>query len=332
MARKEIRFMVVDTETATLPFANEIAKGNADAKKKIAIAKPLVYDIGWTITNRRGEILDKKQFLIAETFSVPQVFNTAYYAEKRPKYLEMLSRGETSVKTWDEVMQVFVADLETVDSVGAFNSMFDFKRAIPFTELYIRKLYSANYTAWEQVQRAAAYHIAWDKKRPDRNPDFREDVFQFRGREYPLFDLWGLAVNPLLNNATYKKECLAHELLTASGTFFKSSAETTYQYLRNKYDFVESHTALDDAEIETFILSKIAAKHRISMGIEFFPFRNLGYTYDFIRRKKTPDRAEVRVVYEAIRAYVEEKTDLGLESAYLSGLAEKLSALEVLLY
>ena len=68
------------------------------------------------------------------------------------------------------------------------------------------------------------------------------------------------------------------------------------------------------------------------MGIEFFPFRNLGYTYDFIRRKKTPDRAEVRVVYEAIRAYVEEKTDLGLESAYLSGLAEKLSALEVLLY
>ena len=116
------------------------------------------------------------------------------------------------------------------------------------------------------------------------------------------------------------------------GTFFKSSAESTYQYLCDKYDFVESHTALDDAEIETFILSKIAAKHRISTGIEFFPFRNLGYTYDFVRRKKTPDRAEVRVVYDAINTYVEEKTDAGYESAYLNGLAAKLSALEPYLY
>ena len=332
MAKKKMTFCVVDTETTCFGFANEIAKGDPEAKKRIAIAKPIVYDFAYTICHRDGTIIDKKQFLVAEVFSVPSLFNSAYYAWKKPIYLEMLSRGETCVKPWDEIMDIFLADLEKVDSVGAFNSMFDFKKAIPFTELYIRKLYSADYNTWEGIQRAAAYHIAWDKRRNERNPDFREDVFQFRGREYPLFDLWGLAVNHLLNNASYKKECLAHELLTASGTFFKSSAETTYQYLRNKYDFVESHTALDDAEIETFILSKIAAKHKISMGIEFFPFRNLGYTYDFIRRKKTPDRAEVRVVYEAIRAYVEEKTDLGLESAYLSGLAEKLSALEVLLY
>lgn len=329
--RKELRFVVFDSETATLPFANEIAKGDVDAKKRIAIAKPIIYDAGWVVTNRRGEILEKRQFLVAETFCVPQIFNTAYYAEKRPIYLEMLSRGETCVKPWDEIMDIFLADLEKVDGVGAFNSMFDFKKAIPFTELYIRKLYSPNYDAWEQVQRAAAYHIAWDKKRDTRNPNFREDVFEFRGKEYPLFDLWGLAVNHLLDNVSYKKECLNHALLTASGTFFKSSAESTYQYLCNKYDFVESHTALDDAEIETFILSKIAARHKIKMGIEFFPFRNLGYTYDFIRRKKRPDPAEVRVVYNAIQAYVDEKTDAGCESAYLNGLAAKLEALAELL-
>ena len=327
MARKELRFMVVDTETTCFGFANEIAGGDAEAKKRIAIALPLVYDVGYVITNRRGEILDKKQFLVAEVFSVPSLFNSAYYAWKKPIYLEMLSRGETCVKPWDEIMDIFLADLKKVDSVGAFNSMFDFKKAIPFTELYIRKLYSPNYEQWEAIQRAAAYHIAWDKKRNERNPDFREDVFQFRGREYPLFDLWGLAVNHLLNNASYKKECLAHELLTASGTFFKSSAETTYRYLCDKYDFIESHTALSDAEIETFILSKIAARHRIENGIEFFPFRNLGYTYDFVQRKKKPDPMEVSKVYNAILNYCEGKED----NAYVTGLKNKLNMLAELL-
>ena len=126
-----------------------MACGDAEKKKKIAIARPLIYDIGWTITNRKGEILDKKQFLIAETFSVPAVFNTAYYAEKRPIYLEMLQRRETSIKTWYEVSDMLLQDMRKVDAVGAYNSMFDFKKAIPFTELYINKLYSPNYQAWE---------------------------------------------------------------------------------------------------------------------------------------------------------------------------------------
>ena len=327
MSKKELRFCVFDCETATLPFANEIAKGDAEAKKRIAIARPLIYDVGWTITNRRGEILDKKQFLIAETFSVPQVFNTAYYREKRPIYLGMLSRREITVKPWDEVMEIFINDLEAVDSVGAFNSMFDFKKAIPFTELYIRKLYSPDYEQWEAIQRAAAYHIAWGKKHNEHNPEFEPDVFRFRGRAYPLFDLWGLAVNHLLDNVTYKQQCLEHDLLTASGTFFKSSAESTYRYLCDKYDFMEAHMALNDAEIETFILSKIAARHKIKSGIEYFPFRNLGYTYDFVRRKKKPNREEVEKVYNAILTYCLGKED----SAYVTGLKNKLNMLAELL-
>ena len=136
---REKRFMVLDCETATLPFVNEIAR-TADEKKTIAIAKPLIYDIGWVITNRKGEILDSKQFLIAETFAVPSVFNTAYYAEKRPIYLDMLRRGETIVKPWNEIVAILINDINSVDAVGAYNSMFDFKKAIPFTDLYISKL------------------------------------------------------------------------------------------------------------------------------------------------------------------------------------------------
>lgn len=326
---KKLYYMVVDTETATLPFANEIAHGDSERKKRIAIAKPLVYDIGWTITDRQGKIYERKQFLIAEIFSVPSVFNTAYYAEKRPRYLEMLRRGETSVMPWDSVMEIFMADLEKVDAVGAFNSMFDFKKAIPFTELYIRKLYSPDYYKWEQIQRNMSIAIAEGTVNKKNENDFENDVFRFRGNEYTLFDLWGLATSHLLNNATYKNECLMHNLFTASGTFFKTSAESSYKYLVNKYDFVENHTALDDAEIETFILSKIAAKHAITPGIRFFPFRDLGYTDEFCQRRKIPNRAECETVYNAIAAYVETKIEgtCGDISNYARGLIYRLQKL-----
>ena len=68
-------YLTLDTETATLPFANELCK-DSKQKQKIAIAKPLVYDIGWTITDRVGNIVKKENFLIQETFFVPNVFNT----------------------------------------------------------------------------------------------------------------------------------------------------------------------------------------------------------------------------------------------------------------
>lgn len=323
MANKKM-YCVVDTETATLPYADEIAQGDPERKKKIAIAKPLVYDIGWTICDRAGVIHDRKQFLIAETFSVPAVFNTAYYAEKRPIYLEMLKKGETSIKPWNEVMEIFMADLEKVDSVGAFNAMFDFKKAIPFTELYVKMLYSPDYFKWEEIQRNSCRRIAFEKPSNDKNPDFDAEHFLFRGRLYDLFDLWGLATTHLLNNVTYKSNCLKHGMLTNSGIYFKTSAETSYRYLCDKYDFMESHTALDDAEIESYILHKIAQKHAVTNGIKYFPFRELGYTYDHCMRRKVPNLEECETVFNAMKTYVDSKDE---ESRYVRGLLKKMEQL-----
>ena len=73
---KKLVYMVVDTETATLPFVNEIAR-NEGEKKIIAIAKPLVYNIGWTLMYRSGEIIAQEEYVISEIFSVPSIFNTA---------------------------------------------------------------------------------------------------------------------------------------------------------------------------------------------------------------------------------------------------------------
>ena len=324
MANKKKFYCVVDTETATLPYADEIAQGDPERKKKIAIAKPLIYDIGWTICDRAGNIHDRKQFLIAETFSVPAIFNTAYYADKRPIYLDKLAKGETIIKPWNEVMEIFIADLKTVDAVGAFNSMFDFKKAIPFTELYIKMLYSPDYFKWEEIQRNSCKRIAFEKPSNDRNPDFDAEHFLFRGRLYDLFDLWGLATTYLLNNSTYKTQCLKYNMLTASGTYFKTSAESSYRYLQDKYDFDEAHTALDDAIIESYILHKVAQKHAITPGIKYFPFRDLGYTYDYCMRRKVPNIQECNTVFEAMKAYVDAKEE---ETNYVKGLLKKMDML-----
>lgn len=328
---KKLTFCVTDTETATMPFVNEMQL-TAEQKKKIAIAKPLVYDLGWTICHRDGEIVKKCNYLIAEIFSVPSVFNTAYYKEKRPIYIEKLNKGEISILPWRDVMKLYLADLAECDGVGAFNSMFDFKKAIPFTELYINKLYSTNYNEWEDIQLNHARAIL-DGTIKENEKDFDAEYFSFRGVKYPLFDLWGLSTEHLLNNATYKKECLEHNLLTNSGTFFKTSAESTYQYLCDKYDFIESHTALDDAIIETYILSKIAKRHAIDMGIKFFPFRDLGYTYDFCMRRKIPNIDECQKVLWAMGSYVDNKIDEAENSGcpisnYVVGLINRIETLE----
>ena len=324
MSKKKL-YCVFDCETASLPFSDEIAQGDPERKKRIAIAKPLIYDAGWTICDRAGNIHERKQFLIAETFSVPAVFNTAYYAEKRPIYLEMLKRGETTIKPWNEVMEIFIADMEKVDAIGAFNSMFDFKKAVPFSELYIRMLYSPDYYKWEELQRESCRRIAFEKPSNERNPDFDPDHFLFRGRLYDLFDLWGLATTHLLNNATYKNKCLEHGMLTNSGTFFKTSAESSYRYLQNKYDFDEAHTALDDAIIESYILHKIAQKHAITPGIKYFPFRDLGYTYDHVMRRKVPNLKECKTVFNAMKTYVDAKEEKGEDdSSYVKSILKKM--------
>jgi pyrroloquinoline quinone (PQQ) biosynthesis protein C len=113
-------------------------------------------------------------------------------------------------------------------------------------------------------------------------------------------------------------------MLTNSGTFFKTSAESSYRYLQNKYDFDEAHTALDDAIIESYILHKIAQRHAITMGIKYFPFRDLGYTYDHVMRRKVPNLNECEKVVSAINAYIETKDE---ETAYVRGLLKKVDML-----
>jgi hypothetical protein len=272
--RRRKYYMVLDCETATMPYAE---KFSGPARQKISIAKPLIYDLGWQIIDRNGNVYAKRNYLISEIFSVPSVFNTAYYAHKRPIYLEMLNKGEICLADWRTVTAILENDLQYVESVGAYNSMFDFKKAIPFTELYINMLYSPDFYNWEQRQNSYIDNMINSPNRQSEKT-FDPDHFNFRGNDYNMFDIWGLSAQYLLNCDEYKQLCVDNGWLSASGKYFKTSAETTYRFLKNDFNFDESHTALDDAIIESEIFSEIIkrSKNKYEMGIIYFPFRILG--------------------------------------------------------
>lgn len=272
--RRRKYYMVLDCETATLPIASELT---AEQRKAVAIAKPLIYDLGWTIVDKLGRIYARKNFLISEIFSVPEVFDTAYYAWKRPIYLDKLSKGEIKLTTWSEATAELEKDLEAVEAVSAYNAMFDFKKALPFTELYISKLYSPDFYDWLHWQNKLCQTIAHTGKQKE-NSEFDGENFRFRSKVYPMFDLWALSCRHILNCDEYKEMCLRNEWETASGKFFKTSAETTYRFITGNMEFDEAHTAIDDADIETEIFALIAkrTKGKWEMGLVYFPFRELG--------------------------------------------------------
>ena len=274
--RRRKYYLVLDCETATLPYATKY-NDNPKQKQKIAIAKPLIYDLGWSIVDRQGRVYRRKNFLITEIFSVPSVFNTAYYSHKRPIYIEKLRKGEITLTDWNSAIEELENDLAVVESVGAYNSMFDYKKAIPFTEEYIKNLYSPNYKQWEEFQNAVCENIA-NGTTYENTKGFDGQNFILRDKTYPMFDIWGLACRYFLNNDEYKQMCLDNEWKTASGKYFKTSAETAFRYLSKDMEFIESHTAIDDVDIEAQIFSTIIKKSlkNLEIGLIYFPFRELG--------------------------------------------------------
>ena len=273
-------YIVLDCETATLP---EAINYDGEERKNIAIAKPLIYDLGWKVIDAQGRTYARKNYLISEIFSVPAIFDTAYYASKRCIYLEKLEKGEITLTDWKTASAELVEDMDACVAVGAYNSMFDYKKAIPFTDLYISKLYSPDFHDWLDYQNKKLPWLAVGHR--SENPNgFDETIFRFRGKEYPLFDLWGLSCRHILNCNEYKNMCLDNDWQTASGKYFKTSAETAFRFFSETLDFEEAHTAIDDAEIESVLFAEICkrTKKKFEMGIIYFPFRELGTVEDFI--------------------------------------------------
>jgi hypothetical protein len=317
-------YLVLDTETATLPWVNEYTKGSEKLRKNLAIAKPLVYDIGWVIIDRQGNVFKRINYLVQETFFVPSVFNTAYYKEKRPIYMEMLDAGTILTKCWNDIIPELVQDARKCKAVCAYNAAFDFKKAIPFTERYMTALYG-DFNDFERKQRYSCKKCAEENKVNSKNPKYLTPLWEVRGETFPIIDLWDVACTKLINIDKYRRFCLNNEYWTESVQFFKTSAETAFQYLMNQYDFTESHTALDDSEIEAQILAKALKRGKVEPCMGSFPFRELGTTVEFANEKYKKSKNKLK---GALEDYYSSCFEAGYSNKYLSKIANMICELE----
>lgn len=264
-------YATIDTETCTLP---EIKAVQGD---KAGLNFPLVYDLGVVITDRDGTVFHRQSWIIAETFSNIELFNTGYYAWKRPIYEAQIKRGETKVETWNNASFQLLQILERFNAIAcAYNAQFDFKKAFHCTNKYVRCLYKPNgKTAVAELVASIltkSGHYVAKKKAPGE-----EAKFWLVDKWFPIIDIWAFACFTLFQTPTYKKKAVECGWFSQAGNF-TTNAETAYRYIIGNDVFDEDHTALSDAIIEAEILAYIFKHHHVTVpyGLYVNPWQKVG--------------------------------------------------------
>jgi len=185
----------------------------------ISLQKPFVYDIGFIIVDENFQTLESRHFIIQQVYDNKELFATAYYSVKKPRYAKLLRLKRAEKIHYGRALQKikFLMKKYEVNEIYAYNSSFD-KRSLEFT------------TNFYKVQNV------------------------FENKEF--IDIKKLAkdlhnqIDYLLFTETYNKR-------TPTGRPSKT-AETTYQFIINDPNFIEDHMGLQDCEIELEILRKVA--------------------------------------------------------------------------
>lgn len=181
------------------------------------LEKCFCYDVGYVVMDMdTGELVDFKHFVIEQVWHNLPLFESAYYKDKRPKYVQMMRKHDAVMTKWGYAMQELKRDIRKyeITDVYAYNSDFDDK--------------------------VLAFNCDWYKC---NNPLDTVDVH----------DIWGYASEFITNTAEYRNFCDENMRFTDTGNY-KGSAEVVYQFMIDDPNFVEEHMGLFDSEIEAAIL------------------------------------------------------------------------------
>lgn len=181
-----------------------------------SLEKPFCYNVGYIIRElETGARLVSREFVVEQIWHNLPLFESAYYADKRPLYVSAMRARKVTMDKFGYICAQMRRDFKQYDVRGAY-----------------------------------AFNSAFDEKVFNFNCDWFKCINPFD--EVPIFDIRGY-VHEFLVTDDYKKWCEKYERFSDSGNY-STTAETVYQYVSGEVDFSEAHTALDDAEIETEIL------------------------------------------------------------------------------
>ena len=213
-----------------------------------------IYDLAFLVYDtEKKQKLYEINFIIEEVYNNKPLFESAYYANKRPIYEHLLNSGKAIMTKWIYALRHFyhIARLYKVEYITAYNLQFD-KGAIEYTTQKF----------------AQKYH-----------------VFNHFMDLTKVACLWKNAANTIMQTETFKEYIEANQLYTAKG-YRQGTVEIVYNYLHSD-DRVQSHTAIDDINQELDILIKILeiSKGEIIQGIHSWIFTD--YNQDIIVSKKS---------------------------------------------
>lgn len=208
-----------------------------------------VFDIGWQINDNKGNAIVSRNYLVAEVYNNRKFFPLCsyFYRNNLPFYENAVANGNMYVLPLWIIKSIFVNDIKKyhIHKVWAYNASFD-RDVLNNTMALVyhkAKSFTPNNVKWACIMRAA-------------NQTF------MKSRNY---------IKYTTNNGLIAKKGLP-----------STSAETAYRYIAKDNGFIESHTALDDAQIEMIILQKALRYHK-KMDVE--PKRNSVYSdyYSYLK-------------------------------------------------
>jgi len=192
-----------------------------------------VYDIGYCIHDKRGNIALERNWLVEENFTDPAKMMGAFYAGKHfTHYARMLQDGEVRLTPWAEIVATMRADflVHGVNVVAAYNAGFDF-RVLAQTH---RELAGEGKMLTDAVK---------------------------------VLDIWQFACETKLSQKAYANIARAMGWVSPAGNI-KTGAEFAHRYCSGDHSFIEDHTALSDARIEVEILAEcFRQKKRVPYGV-----------------------------------------------------------------
>lgn len=203
--------MVLDVETANT-IMEKGAKNDG-----------LVYDIGFTIIDKKGNIYAKRSFAIKEIFDWKELMNSAYYKNKLPKYYEKLKNKQMEkVTIWEARKRIHKAiEVFNIKEVYAYNANFDYT------------------TLNNTVRYLSGSGCRW-----------------FFPYGIQICDIWHIACQVLGTQKTFQWENIRNK-----NNNLITNAERMFGYME-QIEFEEEHTGLADALIESEILARCFRSHK----------------------------------------------------------------------
>ena len=190
----------------------------------------LFYDLGFQLVDSHGRTYGKKfSFVNSDIFThEAELMQSAYYAKKIPQYRTDLASGKRILANTYEIRKALVDLINKYDCkfVCAHNARFD-------------------YNSLNNTQR-------WTTKSRFR-------YFFPYGLEW--WDTLKMARSVMGKMPTYQRFCAENGYTTKTGKP-RFTAEICYRFITKDNTFVESHTGLEDVEIETEILRYCHRQHK----------------------------------------------------------------------